>query len=239
MPRSQPRPLLHTSWDVLCCQGGNGKPRRPQQGSGGRDPLLQGRPCPAVPSSLRRSCRRSQWPRGGHRSRGDALSLFSTGRAEESSESTDGSRATEQGSQKPAADPQGPASGPAKPQTPGPAPADGRKRAEAPGELLAFPQGLPAGAEEQRQFLTEQCVASLRLCLGRFPQHYKSLYRLAFLYTHSRTHRVSAHCGPGLTWARAAGRGHGSRGPPGCLQPWRPPPALRVDCVDSAAGPRA
>nr|XP_020763084.1 calcineurin-binding protein cabin-1 [Odocoileus virginianus texanus] len=117
------------------------------------------------------------------------------GRAEESSESTDGSRATEQGSQKPAADPQGPASGPAKPQTPGPAPADGRKRADAPGELLAFPQGLPAGAEEQRQFLTEQCVASLRLCLGRFPQHYKSLYRLAFLYTHSRTHR-------NLQWAR-------------------------------------
>ncbi|KAB0370162.1 hypothetical protein FD755_018124 [Muntiacus reevesi] len=111
------------------------------------------------------------------------------GKAEESSESTEGSRATEQGSQKPAADPQGPASGPAKPQTPGPAPGDGRKRADAPGELLAFPQGLPAGAEEQRQFLTEQCVASLHLCLGRFPQHYKSLYRLAFLYTHSRTHR--------------------------------------------------
>lgn len=109
---------------------------------------------------------------------------------------------------------------------------------DAPGELLAFPQGLPAGAEEQRQFLTEQCVASLRLCLGRFPQHYKSLYRLAFLYTHSRTHRVSAHHGPRLTWARVAGRGHGLPGPPGCLQPWRPPPALQEDGVDSAAGPR-
>uniref|UniRef100_A0A8C6E4B8 Calcineurin-binding protein cabin-1 n=1 Tax=Moschus moschiferus TaxID=68415 RepID=A0A8C6E4B8_MOSMO len=117
------------------------------------------------------------------------------GKAEESSESTEGSRATEQGSQKPAADPPGPAGGPAKPQTPGPAPGDGRKRADVPGEPLVFPQGLPAGAEEQRQFLTEQCVASLHLCLGRFPQHYKSLYRLAFLYTHSRTHR-------NLQWAR-------------------------------------
>lgn len=60
---------------------------------------------------------------------------------------------------------------------------------------MAFPQGLPAGAEEQRQFLTEQCIASFRLCLSRFPQHYKSLYRLAFLYTHSKTHR-------NLQWAR-------------------------------------
>uniref|UniRef100_A0A4W2HIL4 Calcineurin binding protein 1 n=1 Tax=Bos indicus x Bos taurus TaxID=30522 RepID=A0A4W2HIL4_BOBOX len=117
------------------------------------------------------------------------------GKAEESSESNEGSRATEQGSQKPAADAPGPAGGPAKPQMPGPAPGDGRKRADTPGELLAFPQGLPTGAEEQRQFLTEQCVASLHLCLGRFPQHYKSLYRLAFLYTHSRTHR-------NLQWAR-------------------------------------
>lgn len=117
------------------------------------------------------------------------------GRAEESSESSEGSRATEQGGQKPAADPPGPAGGPAKPQTPGPAPGDGRRRADAPAEPPAFPQGLPTGAEEQRQFLTEQCVASLHLCLGRFPQHYKSLYRLAFLYTHSRTHR-------NLRWAR-------------------------------------
>ncbi|XP_070241882.1 calcineurin-binding protein cabin-1 isoform X5 [Bos mutus] len=117
------------------------------------------------------------------------------GKAEESSESNEGSRATEQGSQKPAADAPGPAGGPAKPQMPGPAPGDGRKRADTPGEPLAFPQGLPTRAEEQRQFLTEQCVASLHLCLGRFPQHYKSLYRLAFLYTHSRTHR-------NLQWAR-------------------------------------
>lgn len=50
-------------------------------------------------------------------------------------------------------------------------------------------------------------MASLHLCLGRFPQHYKSLYRLAFLYTHSRTHRVSPRSSPGLAWAGRLGGG--------------------------------
>ncbi|XP_029778421.1 calcineurin-binding protein cabin-1 isoform X3 [Suricata suricatta] len=117
------------------------------------------------------------------------------GKIEESLESTEGFRATEQGSQKPAADP--PASACIAVKGPASAPAlwDGRKRADTLGEPAAFPQGLPAGAEEQRQFLTEQCIASFRLCLSRFPQHYKSLYRLAFLYTYSKTHR-------NLQWAR-------------------------------------
>ncbi|XP_038293364.1 calcineurin-binding protein cabin-1 isoform X2 [Canis lupus baileyi] len=119
----------------------------------------------------------------------------STGKTEESLESTEGFRVTEQGSQKPAADP--PTSACIAVKTPASAPAlwDGRKRADPPAEPAAFPQGLPAGAEEQRQFLTEQCIASFRLCLSRFPQHYKSLYRLAFLYTYSKTHR-------NLQWAR-------------------------------------
>lgn len=121
---------------------------------------------------------------------------------------------------------------------PGPAPGDGRKRADTPGEPLAFPQGLPAGAEEQRQFLTEQCVASLHLCLGRFPQHYKSLYRLAFLYTHSRTHRVSPRSGPGLAWAGRLGGGVAcvdllALCTPGSLLQLR-----QADSVDSAAGPQ-
>lgn len=77
-PRSEPHPLLHASWGVLCCQGGSGGPRRPQRGPGGGGPLLQGRPCPTAPSSLRCSCRRCRRPHGGHRSRGDARSLFST-----------------------------------------------------------------------------------------------------------------------------------------------------------------
>uniref|UniRef100_A0A8I3PTI7 Calcineurin binding protein 1 n=1 Tax=Canis lupus familiaris TaxID=9615 RepID=A0A8I3PTI7_CANLF len=117
------------------------------------------------------------------------------GKTEESLESTEGFRVTEQGSQKPAADP--PTSACIAVKTPASAPAlwDGRKRADPPAEPAAFPQGLPAGAEEQRQFLTEQCIASFRLCLSRFPQHYKSLYRLAFLYTYSKTHR-------NLQWAR-------------------------------------
>uniref|UniRef100_A0A667HEQ5 Calcineurin-binding protein cabin-1 n=1 Tax=Lynx canadensis TaxID=61383 RepID=A0A667HEQ5_LYNCA len=117
------------------------------------------------------------------------------GKTEESLESTEGFRATEQGSQKPAADPPASACIAAKPPASAPALWDGRKRADTLGEPAAFPQGLPAGAEEQRQFLTEQCIASFRLCLSRFPQHYKSLYRLAFLYTYSKTHR-------NLQWAR-------------------------------------
>ncbi|XP_015981616.2 calcineurin-binding protein cabin-1 isoform X1 [Rousettus aegyptiacus] len=117
------------------------------------------------------------------------------GKTEESLESTEGFRATEQGSQKPAADSLASACIPVKPPASAPALWDGRKRGDPPGESAAFPQGLPAGAEEQRQFLTEQCIASFRLCLSRFPQHYKSLYRLAFLYTYSKTHR-------NLQWAR-------------------------------------
>ncbi|XP_016059787.1 PREDICTED: calcineurin-binding protein cabin-1 [Miniopterus natalensis] len=117
------------------------------------------------------------------------------GKTEESLESTEGFRATEQGSQKPAVDPQASSCIPVKSSAFVPTLWDGRKRGDPLGEPAAFPQGLPAGAEEQRQFLTEQCIASFRLCLSRFPQHYKSLYRLAFLYTYSKTHR-------NLQWAR-------------------------------------
>ncbi|XP_061458942.1 calcineurin-binding protein cabin-1 isoform X2 [Rhineura floridana] len=58
-----------------------------------------------------------------------------------------------------------------------------------------FPQSLPADLEEQRKVLTEHCIAAFRLCLSRFPQHYKSLYRLAYLYAYSTTHK-------NLQWAR-------------------------------------
>lgn len=128
------------------------------------------------------------------------FSFSTVGKTEESLESTEGFRATEQGSQKPPADPATSACIPVKPPASAPTLGDGRKRGDATGEPAAFPQGLPAGAEEQRQFLTEQCIAAFRLCLSRFPQHYKSLYRLAFLYTYSRTHRVSGlpgHVGQG------------------------------------------
>ncbi|XP_027779006.2 calcineurin-binding protein cabin-1 isoform X1 [Marmota flaviventris] len=117
------------------------------------------------------------------------------GKTEESSESTEGFRAAEHGVQKPAIDPLASGCIPVKAPMSTPALWDGKKRGEPPGEPMAFPQGLPADAEEQRQFLTEQCIASFRLCLSRFPQHYKSLYRLAFLYTYSKTHR-------NLQWAR-------------------------------------
>ncbi|XP_006157244.1 calcineurin-binding protein cabin-1 [Tupaia chinensis] len=114
------------------------------------------------------------------------------GKPEESLESTEGFRAAEQGGQKPLAEPPASTCMPAKPLASAPGLWEGKKRGDPPGEPAAFPQGLPAGAEEQRQFLTEQCIASFRLCLSRFPQHYKSLYRLAFLYTHSKTHRAAS-----------------------------------------------
>ncbi|XP_037014616.2 calcineurin-binding protein cabin-1 isoform X2 [Artibeus jamaicensis] len=117
------------------------------------------------------------------------------GKTDESLESTEGFRATEQGSQKPVAEPPASTCTPVKSSAPAPTPWDGRKRGDPAGEPAAFPQGLPAGVEEQRQFLTEQCIAAFRLCLSRFPQHYKSLYRLAFLYSYSKTHR-------NLQWAR-------------------------------------
>ncbi|NWU89217.1 CABIN protein, partial [Upupa epops] len=72
---------------------------------------------------------------------------------------------------------------------------DCKKKAEPCGDASEFPHGLPADLEEQRKFLTEQCIASFCLCLSRFPQHYKSLYRLAYLYTYSKTHK-------NLQWAR-------------------------------------
>ncbi|XP_073530466.1 calcineurin-binding protein cabin-1 isoform X1 [Phyllobates terribilis] len=72
---------------------------------------------------------------------------------------------------------------------------DPKKRPESAGDLSEYPQCLPEGAEEQRKVLIQQCITSFKLCLSRFPQHYKSLYRLAFLYSYSLTHQ-------NLQWAR-------------------------------------
>ncbi|KAM9329216.1 calcineurin-binding protein cabin-1 [Gastrophryne carolinensis] len=73
--------------------------------------------------------------------------------------------------------------------------ADSKRKSEATGELLEYPQTLPEDFEGQRKVLIGQCITSLKHCLNRFPQHYKSLYRLAYLYTHSHTHQ-------NLQWAR-------------------------------------
>ncbi|XP_017323945.2 calcineurin-binding protein cabin-1 isoform X3 [Ictalurus punctatus] len=64
-----------------------------------------------------------------------------------------------------------------------------------PPELLEVPRCLPTGRVDQRNVLVEMCVRALFLCLNRFPQHYKSLYRLAHLYACSKTHK-------NLQWAR-------------------------------------
>uniref|UniRef100_A0AAY5JWF3 Calcineurin-binding protein cabin-1 n=1 Tax=Esox lucius TaxID=8010 RepID=A0AAY5JWF3_ESOLU len=85
---------------------------------------------------------------------------------------------------------------PATPQTPA---SDGKCRQsrwpEPPSEVVEVPKALPNDRTEQRRMLVEMCVRALFLCLGRFPQHYKSLYRLAFFYTNSKTHQ-------NLQWAR-------------------------------------
>ncbi|XP_048819840.1 calcineurin-binding protein cabin-1 isoform X5 [Lagopus muta] len=118
-----------------------------------------------------------------------------TGKSEELLESSESYQTVEAAGQKVLVDPQ-PASGnPSKAAIPPPSQWDWKKKAEPCGDGSEFPLGLPADLEEQRKFLTEQCVASFCLCLSRFPQHYKSLYRLAYLYTYSKTHK-------NLQWAR-------------------------------------
>lgn len=68
---------------------------------------------------------------------------------------------------------------------------EGKRKPEPPAEVMEVPTALPSDRGEQRRMLVEMCVRALFLCLGRFPQHYKSLYRLAFFYTNSKTHQVS------------------------------------------------
>lgn len=76
----------------------------------------------------------------------------------------------------------------ATPQTPA---SEGKRKPEPPPEVIEVPKALPAEHADQRRMLVEMCVSALFLCLGRFPQHYKSLYRLAFFYTNSKSHQVS------------------------------------------------
>ncbi|KAK2837599.1 hypothetical protein Q5P01_014811 [Channa striata] len=72
---------------------------------------------------------------------------------------------------------------------------EGKRKPEPPAEVIEVPKALPLERSEQRRMLVEMCVRALFLCLSRFPQHYKSLYRLAFFYTKSKTHQ-------NLQWAR-------------------------------------
>uniref|UniRef100_A0A672RKI3 Calcineurin-binding protein cabin-1 n=1 Tax=Sinocyclocheilus grahami TaxID=75366 RepID=A0A672RKI3_SINGR len=88
----------------------------------------------------------------------------------------------------------------AQPQRPHPqtsSSSEGKRKPELPPplEVIELPKCLPPGWREQRKTLVHVCVRSLFLCLSRFPQHYKSLYRLAHLYAYSRTHK-------NLQWAR-------------------------------------
>lgn len=124
-------------------------------------------------------------------------SLFSTvpaaGKSEELLESSESYNPAEPTGQKLLVDPQSASGNPLKAAIPPPSQWDCKKKADLCGDDASeFPHGLPADLEEQRKFLTEQCISSFCLCLSRFPQHYKSLYRLAYLYTYSKTHKVSA-----------------------------------------------
>uniref|UniRef100_A0A8C7DD68 Calcineurin-binding protein cabin-1 n=1 Tax=Oncorhynchus kisutch TaxID=8019 RepID=A0A8C7DD68_ONCKI len=93
----------------------------------------------------------------------------------------------------------------ATPQTPA---SDGKSRhqrwPEPPPEVVEVPKALPAERTEQHHMLVEMCVRALFLCLSRFPQHYKSLYRLAFFYTNSKTQQqlFSKRHMENLRWAR-------------------------------------
>uniref|UniRef100_A0A3Q3KUK7 Calcineurin-binding protein cabin-1 n=1 Tax=Mastacembelus armatus TaxID=205130 RepID=A0A3Q3KUK7_9TELE len=92
----------------------------------------------------------------------------------------------------PATPPKPASSQQAAPQTPA---SEGKRKPEPPTEVIEVPKALPAERADQRRMLVEMCVHALFLCLSRFPQHYKSLYRLAFFYTNSKTHQ-------NLQWAR-------------------------------------
>ncbi|KAM7018529.1 calcineurin-binding protein cabin-1 isoform 2-T3 [Tautogolabrus adspersus] len=78
------------------------------------------------------------------------------------------------------------------PQTPA---SEGKRKPEPPIEVIEVPKALPTERADQRRMLVDMCVRALFLCLSRFPQHYKSLYRLAFFYSNSKTHQ-------NLRWAR-------------------------------------
>lgn len=110
-----------------------------------------------------------------------AYFLDPPGKPEDLLESPDACRAAEQ---KP------PPQGPSKASAP-PLPQGDPKRPAEPLCTSQFAEGLPTDLEEQRTFLTERCIAAFHLCLSRFPQHYKSLYRLACLYACSPTHKVA------------------------------------------------
>lgn len=67
---------------------------------------------------------------------------------------------------------------------------EGKRKQEPTAEVIEVPKALPAERADQRKMLVEMCVRALFLCLSRFPQHYKSLYRLAYFYTNSKFHQV-------------------------------------------------
>ncbi len=65
--------------------------------------------------------------------------------------------------------------------------------------------GKGSEAEASEKELVELCMKGLALCLRRFPQHFKALYRLAHVYYQSRDHKVRhAHTAHTCQWAVSA-----------------------------------
>lgn len=89
---------------------------------------------------------------------------------------------------------------------------ENKRKPEPPAEVIEVPKALPAERSDQRRMLVEMCIRALFLCLSRFPQHYKSLYRLAYFYTNSKTRQVSL---PPLTHTQRRSFLHFRQGPLG------------------------
>jgi hypothetical protein len=50
----------------------------------------------------------------------------------------------------------------------------------------------PSDVDARFNQLMNQCIKALELCLARFPQHYKSVYRLAYIHFHSLLFKVGS-----------------------------------------------
>ncbi|XP_072181988.1 uncharacterized protein [Diadema setosum] len=92
---------------------------------------------------------------------------------------------------------------------------DGQREKENNKEEEEEEEEVEEGRKERHIKLIDACVAAMKLCLQRFPQHYKSAYRLAFIYAHTPSHK-------NLAWSRdilIAG---------GASTPTKPPPSHMV-----------
>ena len=53
---------------------------------------------------------------------------------------------------------------------------------------------LPEDPKEKERILIQMCMDGLKICLTRFPHHYKSLYRMAYVYFKAEHFKVRTFC---------------------------------------------